>query len=164
GAFTDHEWVRFADAPCPPELAGGGAGSPAGPAATPGANSPANCDVSGQWMPGISKWAFSWGGEYNVPAQVLGLDGAVYAGYDGSYRSAFSSNASRSVYTDIGGYALNNFRFGFRADRFDIFGWVRNAFDRNYFESLAVTPGNTGLISAQLGDPRTFGATVRAKF
>jgi iron complex outermembrane receptor protein len=164
GTLTDHEWVRFVDAPCPPELAGGGAGTPAGAAATPGANSPANCNVSGQWMPGISKWAFSWGGEYNLPTHVFGLDGAAYVGYDGNYRSKFSSNASRSICTDVNGYALHNVRFGFRTDRFDIFGWVRNAFDQNYFESLAVTPGNTGLISAQLGDPRTFGATIRAKF
>ena len=35
GAFTDHEYVRFVDAPCPPELAGGAAataGQPGQPA------------------------------------------------------------------------------------------------------------------------------------
>jgi iron complex outermembrane receptor protein len=164
GAFTDHEFVRFVDAPCPPELAGGGTGTPPGPPATPGANSPANCNVSGQWLPGISKWAFSWGGEYNIPANVLGRNGQVYLGYDGNYRSKFSSNASRSIYTDIAGYSVHNVRIGFRTEGFDISGWVRNAFDQNYFESLAVTPGNTGLISAQLADPRTFGGTVRFSF
>ena len=164
GAFTDHEFVKFVDAPCPPELAGGGTGTPPGPAATPGVNSPANCNVSGQWLPGVSKWAFSWGGEYNLPATVLGQEGHVYLGYDASYRSKFSSNASRSIYTDIDGYSVHNFRLGFRGDRFDIFGWVRNAFDQNYFESLAVTPGNTGLISAQLADPRTWGGTIRFEF
>ena len=81
-----------------------------------------------------------------------------------SYRSTFSSNASRSIYTDVRGYSLHNIRFGFRDDSLDIFGWVRNAFDQNYYESLAVTPGNTGLISAQLGDPRTFGGTVSFRF
>jgi iron complex outermembrane receptor protein len=164
GAFTDHEWVKFSNAPCPPELAGGGAGTPPGPAATPGANSPANCDVSGQWMPGISNWAFSWGGEYNIPGRFLGLDGATYFGYDGSYRSRFSSNASRSLYTDVKEYVIHNLRLGYRTDDFEVFGWVRNVLDENYFESLAVTPGSTGLISAQLGDPRTFGLTLRAKF
>ena len=164
GAYTDAKWVKFVDAPCPPELAGGGTGTPPGPPATPGANSPANCDVSGQWMPGISKWAFSWGAEYNVPTTLLGKEGAVYAGYDGNYRSKFSSNASRSIYTDIDGYSLHNFRVGFRTDEFNIFGWVRNAFDEEYFESLAVTPGNTGLISAQMPDPRTWGLTLRAEF
>jgi len=164
GAFTDHEWVSFTNAPCPPELAGGGTGTPPGPAATPGANSPANCNVSGQWMPGISKWSFSWGSEYNIPAQFLKLDGAVYGAYDASYRSKFSSNASRSIYTDVPGYAIHNFRVGFRTDQFDLSAWIRNAFDKGYFESLAVTSGSTGLISAQLGDPRTFGVTLRASF
>ena len=164
GAFTDHRFVTFRDAPCPPELAGGPSGTPPGPPATPGANSPANCNISGQWMPGISKWAFSWGAEYNVPVALLGRQGEAYLGYDASYRSKFSSNASRSVYTDIAGYSLHNFRAGFRTDAFDIFGWVRNAFDHDYFESLAVTPGNTGLISAQLGDPRTFGGTIKFSF
>ncbi|MFZ3483172.1 TonB-dependent receptor [Sphingomonas sp. 3-13AW] len=164
GAFTDHEFVKFVDAPCPPELAGGGTGTPIGAPATPGTNSPANCDVSGQWLPGISKWAFSWGAEYNLPANVLGREGQAYVGYDASYRSKFSSNASRSIYTDISGYSLHNFRAGFRTEGFDIFGWVRNAFDQDYFESLAVTPGNTGLISAQLADPRTWGGTVSFSF
>ncbi|MGK2909000.1 MAG: TonB-dependent receptor [Sphingobium sp.] len=164
GAFTDHEFTKFTNAPCPPELAGGGTGTPPGPAATPGANSPANCDVSGSWLPGVSKWAFSWGGEYNVPTSLLGRDGQVYIGYDGNYRSKFSSNASRSIYTDVAGYSIHNFRAGFRTDSFDVFGWVRNAFDEDYFESLAVTPGNTGLISAQLGDPQTWGGTIKFSF
>lgn len=167
GAFTDARFARFVDAPCPPELAGGttvtGTQVP-GPAATPGALSPANCDVSGQWLPGVSKWAFSWGAEYNVPATVFGLEGNAYAGYDANYRSKFSSNASRSIYTDIDGYSLHNFRAGFRTDRFDFFVWIRNAFDEDYFESLAVSPGNTGLISAQMPDPRTAGLTVSARF
>jgi len=164
GAFTDHRFVRFTDAPCPPELAGGGAGTPPGPPSTPGANSPANCDISGQWLPGVSRWAFSWGGEFNYPAKLFGLNGEAYLGYDASYRSTFSSNASRSVYTDVAGYSLHNFRGGFRDGRVDIFGWVRNALDQDYFESLAVTPGNTGLISAQLGDPQTWGGTIRFSF
>jgi iron complex outermembrane recepter protein len=167
GAFTDHEFKKFVDAPCPPELAGGTTAAPGQtPSApgTPGGISPANCDVSGQWLPGVSKWAFSWGAEYNVPATILGREGEAYLGYDASYRSKFSSNASRSIYTDISGYSLHNFRAGFRTESFDIFGWVRNAFDQNYFESLAVTPGNTGLISAQLGDPQTWGGTIKFTF
>ncbi|BBE32576.1 TonB-dependent receptor [Sphingosinicella microcystinivorans] len=167
GAFTDHEFRKFVDAPCPPELAGGTTAAPGqtpSASGTPGGISPANCDVSGQWLPGVSKWAFSWGAEYNVPATILGREGEAYLGYDASYRSKFSSNASRSIYTDISGYSLHNFRAGFRTERFDIFGWVRNAFDQNYFESLAVTPGNTGLISAQLGDPKTWGGTIKFTF
>jgi iron complex outermembrane receptor protein len=147
GAFTDAKYVRFPDAPCPPELSGGSA-------------SPANCDISGQWLPGISKWAFSFGAEYNVPV----ARGEVYLGYDGSYRSKFSSNPSRSRYTDIDGYSLSNFRLGYRHGGFNIFGWVRNAFNQDYFEILTPQSGSTGLIVGQPGDPRSFGGTISKKF
>jgi iron complex outermembrane receptor protein len=131
----------------------------------PGTNSPTVCDISGQWLPGISEWAFSYGGEYNVPATIFGHPGEVYAGVDASTRTKFSSNASRSIYTDIDGYTLANVRLGFRDDDgFNIFGWVRNAFDVKYFDVLATTPGNTGLISGNVGDPRTYGITIGKSF
>lgn len=168
GAYTDHEYVKFTNAPCPPERSGGPAapaGSPGGAPGVPGAQSPLVCDISGQWLPGISNWAFSYGAEYNVPAKVFGKDGEVYLGADASSRSKFSSNASRSIYTDIDGYTLANFRLGFRTDEgLNVFGWVRNAFDKKYFDVLATTPGNTGLISGNVGDPRTYGVTVGLSF
>lgn len=168
GAYTDATYRRFVDAPCPPELSGGttvAAGQIASAPGTPGGLSPANCDISGQRLPGVSKWAFSFGGEANTPARLFGQDGQIYFGYDGSYRSNFSSNPSPSAYTWIDGYALSNFRAGYRSDGgFDIYVWIRNAFDRNYLEQLSVGPGNTGLIVGLPGDPRTVGLTIKGKF
>ncbi|MEG3122471.1 TonB-dependent receptor [Sphingomonas sp. GB1N7] len=167
GAYTDPKYVDFANAPCPPELSGGTsapAGSAGGTPGVPGQLSPLVCNISGQLLPGISKFAFSYGGEYNVPAKLFGLDGQAYLAADANSRSTFSSNASRSIYTDIKGYTLANFRAGYRTDTFNIFGWVRNAFDREYFELLATTPGNTGLVSGNVGDPRTYGLTLSASF
>ncbi|MBJ6121218.1 TonB-dependent receptor [Sphingomonas mollis] len=167
GAFTDASYVRFVDAPCPPELTGGttvGAGQTPAAAGTPGL-SPANCNISGQWLPGVSRWAFSYGAEYDLPARVAGVDGQFYLGYDGSYRSKFSSNPSRSLYTDINGYALSNFRLGFKAEKsWNAFLWLRNAFDQNYYDVLATQSGSTGLVVGQPGDPRTYGLTVSASF
>jgi iron complex outermembrane receptor protein len=163
GAFTDAKYASFKDAPCPPELAGGttvAAGQTPSAPGTPGGLSPANCDISGQWLPGISKWSFSVGGEVNVPVG----SGEAYLGYDGSYRTKFSSNPSRSLYTDIDGYSLSNFRAGYRKDQFNVFAWVRNAFDQHYFELLTVQSGSTGLIVGQPGDPRTYGVTVSQRF
>ncbi len=146
------------DAPCPLERSGGGTGAVIGAPAAPGTNSPANCNISGRWLPGISNWAASWGGEANAPTSLFGREGLVYVGYDASYRSKFSSNASRSIYLDVDGYSLHNFRLGFRTDDgFNLYGWVRNAFDAEYFEQLAVTPGSSGLVAGQPGDPRTWG-------
>ena len=165
GAYTDAEYKSFVDAPCPPELSGGttvtGAQVPGAPG-VPGALSPANCDISGQDLPGVSRWSVSWGAEYNIPASLFGGDGFFYAGYDGSYRSSFSSNPSPSAYTQVNGYSLHNFRLGFRADAgWDIYAFARNAFDEEYFEQLAVPSGNTGLIVGQPGDPATYGVTLK---
>ncbi|MBU1377554.1 MAG: TonB-dependent receptor [Alphaproteobacteria bacterium] len=168
GAYTDATYRKFVDAPCPPELSGGAtvaAGQTPSAPGTPGGLSPANCDISGQRLPGVSKWSFSFGAEANLPATFLGNEGEVYLGYDGSYRSNFSSNASPSAYTWVDGYGLSNFRAGFRtADGLNVFGWVRNAFDEDYFEQLAVGPSNTGLIAGNPGDPRTWGVTIKAAF
>jgi iron complex outermembrane receptor protein len=172
GAYTDAKYVKFVDAPCPPELAGGTAATAANPpsaAGRPGTAaspsfSPANCDISGQRLPGVSKWSLSYGVEANVPATLFATAGAVYVGVDGNYRSRFSSNPSPSAYTWIDSYAITNVRLGFRTDNFDAFLWVRNAFDTNYFELLQVAPSNVGLIAGQPGDPRTWGGTIKYSF
>lgn len=168
-AYTDAKYVKFTNAPCPPELSGGtlvaanGSQQP-GPAGVAGSLSPRQCDISGQNLPGVSKWAFSYGAEYNIPASLLDKDGQVYVGVDGNYRSRWNSNASPSIYTNVRGYALTNFRAGFRGEGFDAFAWVRNAFDVNYIDLLQVAPGNTGLIAGQPGDPRTWGGTIKLSF
>jgi iron complex outermembrane receptor protein len=168
GAYTDAKYVSFTDAPCPPELSGGtvvtGNQVPGAPG-VPGALSPENCDVSGQVLPGVSKWSISFGGEANAPATVLGESGELYIGADANYRSEFSSNPSPSIYSWIDGYAVANFRAGFRADNgFNIYAWVRNAFNEQYFDQLNFGPGNTGLIAGVPADPRTWGGTVRFEF
>jgi iron complex outermembrane recepter protein len=171
-AYTDAKYVRFVDAPCPPELSGGTlatAANPPSPAGRPGTAaspsfSPANCDISGQRLPGVSKLALSYGTEVNIPAKLLAREGQIYFGVDGNYRSTFSSNPSRSIFTDVKGYAITNLRFGFRGNNVDVFGFVRNAFDVNYFEQLQLAPSNIGLVVGQLGDPRIFGGTVKLSF
>jgi len=169
GAFTDAKYVKFTNAPCPPELSGGTlqpANQPAdySNAGVPNTASPRQCDISGQDLPGVSKWAFSYGAEYNIPVTLLDKKGQVYLGVDGNYRSHWNSNASPSIYTEVKGYALTNFRAGFRGEGFDVFGWVRNAFDVNYIDNLQVAPGNTGLIAGTPGDPRTWGGTIKFSF
>ena len=164
GTYVDAKYNSFADAPCPPELSGGGTGTVIAAPGTPG-NSPFNCDISGQRIPGVSKLSFSYGGEANTPISVFGRDGQLYVGIDGNYRTSFSSNPSPSIYTKIEGYALTNYRVGFRSDSgINLFGYVRNLFNVNYFEQLAVPSGNTGLIVGQPGDPRTYGITLAVTF
>ena len=169
GAFTDHEYASFPDAPCPPELAGG--------TAAIGSQSAERAGHAGWLQPAVLRYLrpvaaghfevsrVSYGFEYDLPIAALGRDGGAYFGFDGSYRSKFSSNPSRSIYTDIDGYSLANFRAGVRiGDGWEVYGWVRNAFDEEYFDFLSTQSGSTGLVIGQPGDPRTYGLTVKASF
>ena len=65
---------------------------------------------------------------------------------------------------------MTNFRLGWRSDRavggvrVDVFGWVRNAFNVSYLEQLQIAPNSVGLVVGNLGDPRTFGGTIKFEF
>ncbi len=146
-AFTDGKYVSFPDAPPPLEETGG----------------PQVKDVSGSDLPGISKVAISVGGEYVArPGRVVGRSGELFAAFDTSYRSSFSSSASASRYLIVGGYSLLNVRVGFRAtDGWTLSVWSRNLLDEDYFDLLSAAPGNTGLYVGQPGDGRTVGVTLR---
>jgi iron complex outermembrane recepter protein len=153
--LSDGKYADFADAPCPLELTG----APAGPLGA------GVCDISGTALPGLSDTALSASAEYTRSANLFGLSGEAFVGIDTSYRSAFSSSATASRYLVVDEYTLSNFRVGFRADKqWELFAWTRNAFNTEYFESLSAQPGNSGLIVAQVGDPRTAGVTVNVSF
>ena len=146
-AYTDAKYVSFPGAPPPIELSGGSVPS---------------VDASGGRLPGVSKYALSYGGEYRIPA---GAGGEFYVGVDGNLRSDFSSSPTPSAVQNVGGSVLTNLRAGYRAGGgWEVFGWVRNAFDVGYFDYLTAAPSSTGLIVGQLGDPRTWGITAKARF
>ena len=146
GAYTDGRYISFPDAPPPLEETGGAAFK----------------DISGSLLPGISKWAFSYGGEYDNPATLFNRAGEYFVGIDAAYRSSFSSSPSYSAYLIVPGYPLVNARVGFRAaNGWTVTFWSRNLLNREYYELLAAAPGNTGLYVGQPGDPRTAGVTLR---
>jgi iron complex outermembrane recepter protein len=122
-------------------------------------------DISGRELPGISKWAGSLGGEFTTPAAFLGKAGKFFIALDGYYRSSFSSSPSPSAYLNVDGYALLNGRLGFRAvNGLSAFIWGRNLFNKDYFEQLLPASGNAGQYAAVLGDPMTYGVTLKYSF
>jgi iron complex outermembrane receptor protein len=172
-AYTDATYRDFKNAPPPLELSGGSSFSGTNcaiPTALPANTSPVSCDISGQVLPGVSKYSLSLGAEGNVPVKLFGADGQVFLGVDGNTRSSFSSNATPSPAATLPGYTLTNFRFGWRSDRdgagrkVDVYGWVRNAFNVTYVDMLQVAPNSVGLLVGNVGDPRTFGGTVKVEF
>ncbi len=147
-AYTEAKYKSFKNAPVPLEETG----------------APTSFkDVSGGQLPGVSKWAGSFGGELTTLAsKFLGQEGKYFLALDGYTRSSFSSSASPSKYLNIPGYLLLNARAGFRATQgLSAFVWVRNLADKNYFEQLLPAAGNAGHYAAVLGDQRTFGVTLR---
>lgn len=149
-AYTDGKYEKFINAPLPLEEVG----------------APVSFkDVSGQRLPGISRHAISFTGEYTQPLTLLGNDGEFFVGLDSFYRSDFSSSPSPSRFLNVDDYTLVNGRIGFRSDdSWSVFIWSRNLTDRDYFEQLLPGAGNYGHYAAVLGDPRTYGATVRYAF
>ncbi|MGE3958910.1 MAG: TonB-dependent receptor [Vicinamibacterales bacterium] len=148
-AFTDGTYVSFIDAPPPLEETGG----------------PQVKDISGSRLPGISKSAISFGGEWVENGAFLGRGGQFFTAFDTSYRSSFSSSATPSAYLVVDGYILVNARVGFRASEgWTLSVWGRNLFDRDYYDLLSAAPGNSGLYVGQPGDPRTVGVTLRLTF
>ncbi|PZR26087.1 MAG: TonB-dependent receptor [Citrobacter freundii] len=149
-AYTDGKYVRFTNAPLPLEETGA---------------SVSFKDISGSELPGISKWAGSLGGEFSTPSAFLGNASRFFIALDGFSRSSFSSSASPSAYLNVAGYALFNGRIGFKATQgLSAYLWARNIFDKNYHEQLLVAGGNAGHYASVLGDPRTFGGTLRYSF
>lgn len=149
-AYTDGKYEKFSNAPLPLEETGSAVSFK---------------DVSKGPLPGISKWAGSLGGEFSTPAVFLGNASRFFVSLDGFHRSSFSSSASPSAYLNVDGYALFNGRIGYKAnDGLSAYFWARNIFNKDYHEQLLVAGGNAGHYASVLGDPRTFGITLRYSF
>ncbi len=147
-SYTDATYVKFTNAPVPLEETGSGGNELK--------------DISGGLLPGISKWAISTGFEAFTKGQLLGQEGEYFIGSDVLYRSSFSSNPTPSLYLNIDGYALVNARLGFRTPKgITVLVWSRNLANVNYFEQLLSAGGNAGHYAGVLGDPRTYGITLR---
>lgn len=148
-AYTEAIYTKFTNAPPALENTGG----------------PTFVDISGGILPGVSKWAGSTGGEINFSGKFLNYNGDYFFALDSYYRSTFSSSPTPSQFLNVPGYALFNSRFGFRVrSGVTTYLWVRNILNRDYFEQLLPGAGNAGHYAAVLGDPRTYGITIKYNF
>ncbi len=131
-----------------------------------------SCDLSGKPLALTPKFAMSAGGEYSQGIGVYELISPKplrgYFGGDASYQTDVVSTPDDSIYSVIHPYALLNFYAGMRLDdsSWDFSAWVKNAANKHYFTALWDGNWDLGLgeNSAQVGLPRTYGVTLRAKF
>ncbi len=153
-SYLDGKYVRFTNAPLPLEETGH----------TENSVQVAFKDASGGRLPGISKWNVSGGTEYSIAGNLFEKEGRYFLAGDVSYRSDYSSNPTPSKVLVVDAYTLVNARVGFRSEKFSAFVWSRNLTGTNYFEQLQAAAGNAGLYASVLGDPRTYGVTLRFSF
>ncbi len=154
-AYTEGTYETFTNAPLPLEETG----------LTIDGQQVAFKDISGGDLPGLSEWAGSLGGEFTTAMNLLRQSGKFFAAIDSYYRSDFSSSPSPSAFLNVDGYALVNARAGFRISTgTSVSLWARNLFDKDYYEQLLPAGGNAGHYAGVLGDPRTYGLTLRHSF
>jgi iron complex outermembrane receptor protein len=157
-AYLDGKYKKFTNAPLPLEETGhteiiNGV-----------ATQVAFKDASGGRIPGISTWNVSGGAELSTAGSLATQNGRYFIAGDASYRSEYSSNPTPSRVLNVEGYSLLNVRLGFKSEKFSAFAWSRNIGNTKYYEQLQAAAGNSGLYAGVLGDPRTFGVTLRYAF
>jgi iron complex outermembrane receptor protein len=159
-AYTDATYVSYPNAPAPFEQYY----TLANPTVF---NSNATRDLSGKPLPVVSKWVFSGGLQYNHSLAPVGISGADgYFNFNTSYRSDSYSSASDSIYSIVPAHEVTNAQIGIRTndEHWDLSVWSRNIFNTDYYISRGVGGFNTGIITGLLGDPRTFGVTLKARY
>ena len=144
-AYTDARFVSFTNSPQASEKTNEGAVQ----------------DLSGQRLPGVSKFAYSLAADVAQPISP-GLE--IYGHADWLHRSSFNSTPTNSIYGIVPGYGLLNGRLGLRSDDgvIDVSVWARNLLNKNYYINRG--GGTFGLITAMIGEPRTAGATLRVRW
>jgi len=143
-AYTDAEYRSFANAPCPVEYLG----------------LRTVCDLSGRRLPAVSRFSWSAGADVSVP---LASGAQVYMNADYSHRSSFYTTYNLAADSLVRPYGLANLRLGYRTanEKIDMSLFARNLFDKTYISIINPSAFNTGQSTATLGDPGTYGVTMR---
>jgi len=157
-AYTDAQYVSYPNAPAAFE----DYFSPSAPTVF---NANAVRDLSGWPLPLVSKWVISAGAHYEHSLAALGVEGfTAYADINTNYRTDYYSAANLSIYSVIPAHDITNVQLGIKDGHWDLSLWARNAFDTDYYVTKGPAAFNSGAISVLLGDPRTFGIALKAKY
>ncbi|AZE46530.1 TonB-dependent receptor [Pseudomonas chlororaphis] len=143
-AWSDARYRSFPNAPCPP------------------ASGQWTCDLSGDRLYNASEWNLSSGLAHTHPLPY-GLE--AYSGIDYSFRTGYYGTLEGGEGSYQPSYGLTNLRLGLRSqDRaWEVEGWVRNVFDRQYITAVYSLLG-AGDYGVMTGSERTLGTTVRLRY
>jgi outer membrane receptor protein involved in Fe transport len=112
-------------------------------------------DVTGQTLPGVSRWTFNVGGDYRVPV-AYNLEGR--ASFNTAYNTRYNSDVALSDFGWIGGSGITDLALGVgkRDGSLDVSLIVKNAF-KNHAPLTATWNSYTPAV------PRWFGLSVSGK-
>jgi iron complex outermembrane receptor protein len=122
-------------------------------------------NLSGQQASGAPRWTAGAMAEYYLPVAARN-DGTVdaYFGADWSLRSSFFAAVNLDPFSKVDGYQLVGLHAGVRyGHHWDASLWMRNVADEHYLNTVSSVSSTYGITTASLGEPRTFGATLRGE-
>jgi len=145
GSFTDARYTDYPNAPCPPEASAAGQ---------------TVCSLTGKQVANAPRGIVNLAADYTHQF-ISGIVG--YGEADWSYRSSQDLLTDDSTFGKINGYGVVDARVGVKLDhnRYDVSMWAQNLTNSHYLTSVQE---NLGAFYAYLGDPRTFGASMRVNF
>jgi iron complex outermembrane recepter protein len=148
-AYDEAIYTSFHSAPCGAEWTG---------IAT-------SCDLTGRPISGAPSWSGALQVEYS---RGMARNLEASGGIEYTFRSSSYYSSDDSAYSLIDGYGLVNIHLnmGPPSERWQIALWVRNVLDKEYFASLSALAGvfGSGYVAGIIGDPRTYGVTLRMRF
>lgn len=135
--------------------------------------------LPGRRVSNAPRWTVTSSAAWTPPIGSSGLRGLLYA--DVRYMSRFDTGSDLDIEKTQDGFAIVNGRIGLHGpeDRWGIEFWGQNLFNKNYTQvafdapvqgsgtargvDAGFYPRSTQLYGAFLGEPRTFGVTLRGK-
>ena len=117
---------------------------------------PTNVFIDGNQLPQAPKWTVNWTAGYEFPVGP----GKIYAYTDWYYRSKIQFFLYRSVEFSDDSEVQGGLRIGYKTDRYDIAGFVRNITNDKSAES-GIDFNN---LTVMVNEPRIFGVELGAKF
>ncbi|WP_207791504.1 TonB-dependent receptor [Sandaracinobacteroides saxicola] len=118
--------------------------------------SPAIVNINGNSLPQSPRWIANWTARYGVPVG----DGELYAYTDWAYRSKINFFLYDSVEFQDKHMLEGGLRIGYKTDRFDVAGFVRNITN----DSSAVGGIDFNNLTGFVNEPRVWGIEAGIRF
>ncbi len=126
------------------------------PIVTPAGSGAAIVNINGNSLPQSPRWIANWTARYGVPVG----NGEIYAYTDWAYRSKINFFLYDSVEFQDKNQLEGGLRLGYKTDRFDIAGFVRNLTK----DTSAVGGIDFNNLTGFVNEPRIWGVEIGTKF